>query len=82
MAVEPALVPRDGSAKELVELFEEDVLLDSILAGKPEPEDVKAYIGEENQDETLRSFGVIVCHYGVTQQAIGTICEISPTRPR
>ena len=72
--------PRDGSAKELVELVEEDVLLDSILAEKPEPEDATVYIGEENEDETLRSFGVIVCHYSVAQQAIGTIRVIAPPR--
>ncbi len=71
---------RDGSANELVELLEEDVLLDSILAGKAQPENVSVYIGEENQDETLRPFGVIVCHYGVGQQATGTICVIGPTR--
>ena len=40
-----------------------------ILARKPEAADVAVYIGEENPDETLRPFGVIVCQYGVSQQA-------------
>ena len=82
MAVQPARVPRDGIAKDLVELVEEDMLLDSILAGRPEPEDAMVYIGEENQDETLRYIGMIVCHHGVARQATGTICEIGATRPR
>ena len=71
---------RDGSARGLVELVEDDMLLGSILAQKPEAEDVAVYIGEENPDETLRSFGMIVCQYGVSQQATGTICVIGPTR--
>lgn len=71
---------RDGSARGLVELVEEDMLLGSILAQRPEADDVAVYIGEENPDETLRSFGMIVCQYGLSQQATGTICVIGPTR--
>lgn len=71
-----------SSAKELVELVEERVLLDSVLSKMPMPEasDVAVYIGDENSEEPLRPFGVIMCQYGDAQKATGTICVLGPTR--
>jgi heat-inducible transcriptional repressor len=69
-----------NSAKELVEMVEERVLLDSVLSKLPRASDVAVYIGDENSEVTLRPFGVILCQYGDAQKATGTICVIGPTR--
>ena len=67
-------------AKELVELVEERVLLEGVLSETPSDGDVSVYVGEENREESLRPFGVIVCQYGIPHQVSGTICVIGPTR--
>lgn len=67
-------------AKELVQMVEERVFLESALAEVPAPNEIVVYIGGENQREALRSFGVILCGYGVPGQIGGTICVIGPTR--
>lgn len=67
-------------AREVVEMVEERVLLESVLAEAPQSSDVAVYIGEENQEEALRPFGVILCRYGIPHRASGTICVIGPTR--
>lgn len=71
---------RGSQARELVELLEERVLLGSLLSELPDSGDIAVYIGGENQEEPLRPFGVILCQYGVPQQAGGAICVIGPTR--
>ena len=69
-----------SQARELVELLEEQVLLGSVLSEQPDSGDIAVYIGGENSEEHLRPFGVILCQYGIPQQASGTICVIGPTR--
>ena len=68
------------SAKDLVGMIEEEVLLQTLLARAPEAGSVAVYIGDENEEEALRPFGVILCQYGVAERATGTICVIGPTR--
>ncbi|HLF03718.1 MAG TPA: heat-inducible transcriptional repressor HrcA [Dehalococcoidia bacterium] len=68
-------------AREVVEMVEERVLLDDVLAeAPPQAGDVTVYVGAENRKEALRPFGVVLCQYGVPGQASGTICVIGPTR--
>ena len=67
-------------ARELVEMSEERVLLEGILSETPDAEDLAIYIGGENRHEALRSFGVILCRYGMPNQVGGTICVVGPTR--
>ena len=69
-----------SQARELVELLEEQVLLGSVLSEQPDSGDIAVFIGGENSEEHLRPFGVILCQYGIPQQASGTICVIGPTR--
>ena len=69
-----------SQARELVELLEEQVLLGSVLSEQPDSGDIAVFIGAENMEESLRPFGVILCQYGIPQQASGTICVIGPTR--
>ena len=69
-------------ARQLVQAVEERVLLDRILAAAQEPsgDAPKVYIGSENQDEALHSFGVVVCRYGRPDGVGGSICVVGPTR--
>ena len=69
-----------SSAKDIVEMVEERVLLEGILSELPETGDVAVYIGGENREASLRPFGVILCQYGMPRWASGTICVIGPTR--
>jgi heat-inducible transcriptional repressor len=67
-------------AQRVVEILEERVLLRSILSETPDQGSMGVFIGEENQEEPLRSFGVIVSQYGIPNQASGTVSVIGPTR--
>ena len=69
-------------ARQLVQAVEERVLLERIVSAAREPDrdTPKVYIGSENQDESLRSFGVIVCRYGRPDGVGGAICVVGPTR--
>lgn len=67
-------------AKEIVEILEEKVLLKSILSEAPDKEGMVVLIGDENQEQALRSFSVVLAQYGIPQEAYGTIGVIGPTR--
>ena len=67
-------------AKEVVELLDERVLLESVLSEAPQQDDLAIYIGGENPEDVLRPFGVVVCQYGMADSLGGTICVIGPTR--
>ena len=68
--------------RQLVQAVEERVLLERIVSAAREPANdaPKVYIGSENRDESLRSFGVIVCRYGRPDGVGGAICVVGPTR--
>ena len=67
-------------AQQIVEVLEERVLLKSILSEAPSQGRIGVFIGEENQEEALRPFSVIVSQYGIPEQASGSIGVIGPTR--
>ena len=69
-------------ARQLVQAVEERVLLERIVSAAREAahDAPKVYIGSENRDESLRSFGVIVCRYGRPDGVGGAICVVGPTR--
>ena len=66
-------------ARHLVQTVEERVLLERIVNAARES-GPKVYIGSENQEESLRSFGVIVCRYGRPGGVGGAVCVVGPTR--
>ena len=67
-------------AKDVVEILEEKVLLRSVLSEAPDTGNTGVFIGEENQEEALRPFSVILSQYGIPMEASGTIGVIGPTR--
>ena len=69
-----------SKAKEVVEIFEERVLLKSILSEAPDQGDLAVFIGEENQEEALRPYSVVLSRYGIPHEAFGTIGVVGPTR--
>ena len=69
-----------GRARELVEMLEEGELQENVIAETPGADDVAIYIGGENRREALRSFGVILCRYGIFDGLGGSICVVGPTR--
>ena len=70
------------NARQLVQAVEERAFLERILAATQEPagDALKVYIGSENEDQSLHSFGVIVCRYGRPDGVSGSICVVGPTR--
>ena len=71
---------QSGRAGELVEMLEERVLQQTLISEAPREDDVAIYIGAENRNEALHSFGVILCRYGLLDELKGTICVVGPTR--
>ena len=62
----------------LAEALEERGLLNSLLSSLENASEVKVTIGNENKEEALQKFSVILTKYGV--QARGAIGIIGPTR--
>ena len=71
---------RTTLAREVVGMVEERVLINSMLAEAPGPGSVGVFIGEENSQEVLKPFTVVLGRYGVPQEASGTIGVVGPTR--
>ena len=71
---------QSNRARELVEMSEERVLVEGVLSETPDANELAIYIGGENRHEALRSFGVILCRYGMPNHVGGTICVVGPTR--
>ena len=67
-------------AQQIVEVLEDRVLLKSILAEAPDHGGIGVFIGEENQEEALRPFSLVITQYGIPEQASGAIGVIGPTR--
>ena len=67
-------------ARSLVQMVEDRVLLDRVVAAAAGGEELVVQIGSENQEEELHHFGVIVCQYGIPGQLGGTICVVGPKR--
>ena len=69
-----------GKAQEVVEILEEKVLVRSILSEAPEVGNIAVHIGEENVEESLKPFSIVLCQYGVPEEASGVVGVIGPTR--
>jgi len=64
----------------LVELTEQKRLLRSILPRRLPGQGVKVVIGRENEVDAIREYSVVVSHYGLPDEAVGTLAIIGPTR--
>jgi heat-inducible transcriptional repressor len=71
---------QSASARVLMELVERRGLLKVIVPGKFSQQGVHVIIGKENHDEAIQNCSVVICNYGVPDQANGTIAVVGPTR--
>lgn len=71
---------KKGSAQEIVEILEDNLLVNTILSDVPEDGDVSIRIGEEIPEESLQRFGIVLGQYGIPADTSGVIAVIGPTR--
>lgn len=64
----------------LMELVEQRSLMRSILPPQLTSFRVQVIIGQENKEEAIRDYSVVISHYGLPNEAVGTIGVIGPTR--
>jgi heat-inducible transcriptional repressor len=64
----------------LMELVERRGLLKVIVPSRLSPHGVQVIIGKENKDVAIQNCSVVVCRYGLPEEATGTIAVVGPTR--
>jgi heat-inducible transcriptional repressor len=69
------------SAREAVELLEDGVALQRvIIENKANESGIDLIIGEENPQENLRPYSVVLARYGIPGEATGIVGTVGPTR--
>jgi heat-inducible transcriptional repressor len=68
------------SAREAVEMIEDGVALNRIIINTGKESGIDVIIGEENPQETLRPYSVVLARYGTPGEATGVVGTIGPTR--
>ena len=68
------------SAREAVEVLEDDDTLRSVLSERVGVRSVQVIIGGESHSEQLRPYSVVIARYGTPGQAMGVIGTLGPTR--
>ncbi|MDD5339150.1 MAG: heat-inducible transcriptional repressor HrcA [Dehalococcoidales bacterium] len=71
---------RGNQISTLMELVEQRGLLKVIVPEKIRTPGVQVIIGKENQNEAIQNCSVVVCHYGLPEEAAGTLAVVGPTR--
>jgi heat-inducible transcriptional repressor len=67
-------------AHSLMELVERRQLGKMLGDEEFEDKEIKVYIGQENREETIRDYSVVLGSYGLPNEARGTLGVIGPTR--
>jgi heat-inducible transcriptional repressor len=65
---------------DLMELVEQRALLKVILPTRLSEPGVQVIIGKENKNTAIQNCSVVICRYGLPQEASGTIAVVGPTR--
>ena len=68
------------SAREAAEVIEEGVAIKRVLVDPARKGDVDVIIGEENAEQVLRPYSVVLARYGIPGEATGVVGTIGPTR--
>ena len=66
--------------RNLVEGVEDGSLVQSILKETPDGSVVRVIIGRENRGDTLRPLSIVICQYGIPDEAAGAVGAVGPTR--
>ncbi len=69
-----------GKALEVLEVLEERTLVNRILAGAPVHGDVTLVVGDENDEESLKPFSIVLCQYGAPEESSGAVAVVGPPR--
>jgi heat-inducible transcriptional repressor len=69
-----------GSLRQVLEALEEQVVVLKLLAAARNPGAVTVRIGEENEDEQMRSTSVVSIGYGRDDMLLGGMGIVGPTR--
>ena len=69
-----------GKALEVLEVLEKRALVNRILTGAPMHGDVELVIGEENDEESLKPFSIVLCQYGAPDESSGAVAVVGPPR--
>ena len=64
----------------LVERVEDGSLVNAVLAEAPEGDVVRVVIGQENRGDVLWPLSVVICQYGIPDEAVGAVGAVGPTR--
>ncbi|OGO18095.1 MAG: heat-inducible transcription repressor HrcA [Chloroflexi bacterium RBG_16_50_11] len=68
--------------RDLMELVERRNLLKVIAPVKLSKPGVQVIIGKENENKAIQNCSVVICRYGLPDEAAGTIAVVGPTRMR
>jgi heat-inducible transcriptional repressor len=79
MLNQPEFTHNDQTRK-LMELAERRGLLKVIVPAELSQPGVHVIIGKENQYEAIQNCSVVICRYGLPNEASGTIAVVGPTR--
>ena len=77
---QPEFTRNHRIALTLMELAEQHTLLRSVIPSELSGERAQVIIGKENRTEAIHDYSVVIIHYGLPQEAVGTIGVIGPTR--
>jgi heat-inducible transcriptional repressor len=69
-----------GSLRQVLEALEEQVVVLKLLAAARNPGAITVRIGEENEDEQMRSTSVVSIGYGRDDVVLGGMGVVGPTR--
>ena len=64
----------------LVERVEDGSLAQAVLEETPEGDVARVIIGQENRGDILWPLSIVICQYGIPDQAMGAVCAVGPTR--
>jgi heat-inducible transcriptional repressor len=79
LLTQPEFAEND-KVRALVEDVEDGSLIQAVLGETPDGSVVRVIIGRENRGDMLWPFSVVICQYGVPDEAVGTVGAIGPTR--
>jgi heat-inducible transcriptional repressor len=71
---------RSDRVRALMELSEQHSLLQMLLPARFSRPGVHVIIGKENKAEAIQNCSVVICQYGIPEEATGTIGVVGPTR--
>jgi len=77
---QPELARNHALTQTLTELIENRDLVRSIVPSRLRSQGVEVIIGKENNAEAVHEYSVVISRYGLSDEAVGTISVVGPTR--